>query len=253
MIFPDQVHYVSEDSPNFVIQSNAYRMTASTLVKRGTPAFNELQDNIRGEHRRDDAYALFWLESEEHTILHVTSPDVLARYEATREPLDLSTGVNQDRWPHSGPWEELAPKGFWNEGGEGIVSYLDHPERPSGIVVYEYLGHKTILKEGDPEHLVTFHCTVCHAHSGGDVFENTAASRRRWVGRKARQHASSVARHGVGDFGGNSQSECRPMGADIRQVIATVTDTPYSENASDCAAYGPCATIRNLKAKELNQ
>lgn len=257
-MIPNQVHYTSETNPTFVKHSELYRITSTALVEAGTPLFEDIQEELDAEHpfRRSDGYGVVWFESEEHSILHLTSTERVARWRETGEGIDLSAGVNQDRWPNTGPWKAENPTGTWHNDGQGILGYIDHPQQPDGIVVYEYHGKWPHQRDDEPDQpLVTFHCTVCHLNTfaGGEVYDNTDATRRRWAGRKARQHARSAERYGVGTIGDGNHGECFRMGRAFGEAIAAVTDTPYMEDASDCAASGPCATIRHLKAKEVNK
>jgi hypothetical protein len=164
-------------------------------------------------------------------------------------------------WPDGNGWDEFIPRIYWNmkafganADGVGLVTAFAHTEiEGAEVIVYEFEG--VWRSGGEPQQLVTYHCTGCHKdtfHDSGHVHENTGPGSRRWAARQARQHIVDAHRHGVG----GQDSPCRPNGGEMLRVVNAVArerlgmasnPLPDTDDAF-CATKGPCSIIRELRA-----
>jgi hypothetical protein len=260
-------HHVSDTNPAHVTGCDRYRLPLVATIVPGNSGYEDMAGMLRdsGHHTRPEGYGLIFLESEEFSATYVGSIEQIEQYKRDNvdgtATFDASQGVMFAQWPHGKGWDAFIPRVFWSmeargavADGVGLVTAFAHTEVPGAeVIVYEFEG--TWRPGGEPQQLVTYHCTACHldtVHDGGHVHENTGPGRRRWAARQARQHIISAARHGVGD----ANSACRPddgqmlrtVNAVARDVWGTQGNALPDTDDGYCAAKGPCSIIRELRA-----
>ena len=260
---PGNVHEVSGDNPSRVVRSRYYRLSWAGIIEAGDPRHGDLAGVFPAEFRPAGSFGAAGLESQEHSILWVGDPDVIAGFAADpghQVPWDAiqQTGIRADRWPDTVGWPDLIPAGTWNPGGQGIVTELDFDG--AKVVVYELLGRPALLSAHSGDHpdspdgqvsVVTWHCTRCHlAADAGARIMSCGPEDRRLAGLKARKHM----RPGMcrGDDGSGDR-----MLAAVRSAASGATHQPDAGlYASWCAtaqldtgvgAGTTCAEIREAR------
>ncbi|MEU8623121.1 hypothetical protein [Streptomyces sp. NPDC048623] len=235
-------HTVSPTNPLYVTGASHYRMPFTGFLTPDNPRFEVMQETFKPEHHRPDGYGLGFLESEEYSVLYVGSVQQIEEYRASGGVLDTSQGVMYAFWPRGEGWEDYVPANTWNTGGEGIVTTFDHP-LGGRITVWEWLDTKD---DGTTEPMVGFHCERCHRDSKFDHethMTNTGPQSRRWMGRQARAH---IHQH---------TTKCRPVDPRFAEAAQQAANAHYGGNnptvtwESRCATKGPCAQIRQLRAR----
>lgn len=260
-------HHLSEANPVHVTGCDRYRLTLVGTLTPDHPDYAEMTGILKenGHDTRPEGYGLIFLESEEFSATYFGAIEQIEQYKRDntdgKATFDASRGVMYAQWPRGTGWDTYLPRVFWNQhargavaDGVGLVTAFAHPTSAGAAAfVYEFEG--AWRRDGQPQHLVTYHCTACHADTFldvGHVQENTGPDSRRWAARQARQHLLSAARHGVGD----PNSACRPLdGAMLRATNAVARDMygrrdnvlPETGGAL-CATTGPCSLIRELRA-----
>lgn len=260
-------HNVSKTNPAHVTSCDYYRLPLVGTIAPGTPGYEDMVEMLKdnGHDTRPEGYGLIFLESEEFSATYFGSIEQIEKYKREnvdgKATFDISQGVTYAKWPHGKGWNDFLPRVFWNAkargaiaDGVGLVTAFAHTETLGAeVIVYEFEG--AWRRGGEPEQMVTYHCTACHMdtfHDSGHVHENTGPDRRRWAARQARQHIISAARHGVGD----KNSACRPNNGEMLRVVnaaaremwgTTGNALPDTDDAY-CATKGPCSIIRELRA-----
>ncbi|MEV5451597.1 hypothetical protein [Streptomyces sp. NPDC052535] len=261
-------HNVSETNPIRVTSCDRYRLPLTGIITPSTtPAYDDMVQMLRdnGHDTRPEGYGLIFLESEEFSATYFGSITQVEQYKRDNAngtaTFDASQGVMYAQWPHGKGWDDFLPRTFWNvkargaiADGVGLVTAFAHTETPRAeVIVYEFEG--TWRPGGEPQQLVTYHCTACHkdtSYDSGHVHENTGPDSRRWAARQARQHIISAHRHGVGD----ENSACRPNNGEMLRVVNAVTRDMWGTTGNAlpdtddayCATKGPCSIIRELRA-----
>ncbi|MFD4756390.1 hypothetical protein [Streptomyces sp. NPDC058426] len=260
-------HHVSGSNPVHVTSCDRYRLPVVGTLTPDHPDYAAMVEILKenGHDTRPEGYGLIFLESEEFSATYFGSIEQIEQYKREnthgQATFDASKGVMYAYWPRGKGWDTYLPRVFWNQvargaiaDGVGLVTAFAHPTRVGAeVLVYEFEG---AWRRGDqPQHLVTHHCTACHADTFldvGHVHENSGPDSRRWAARQARRHLLSAARHGVGD----PNSDCRPRdGSMLRAVNAVARDMrgltgnvlPDTDDAY-CATHGPCSLTRELRA-----
>ncbi|MEW5627218.1 hypothetical protein AB1388_11685 [Streptomyces hydrogenans] len=260
-------HNVSETNPTHVTSCDRYRLSLVGTIAPGTPGYEDMVEMLRenGHDTRPEGYGLIFLESEELSAIYFGSTEQIEQCKRDNASgtatFDASQGMTYAKWPHGKGWDDYIPRTFWNvqarggiADGVGLVTAFAHTEvRGAEVIVYEFEG--TWSRGGEPQQMVTYHCTACHLdtfHSGGDVHENTGPSSRRWAARQARQHIVSAHRNGVG----TTNSACRPNNGEILRAVNAVAREMWGAQSNAlpdtddayCATKGPCSLIRELRA-----
>lgn len=237
---PGNVHEVSPGNPARVIRSRFYRLSWAGIIDAADLRHAGLAGVFPAECRPTGSFGAAGLESQEHSILWVGDPDVIAGFTADpihQVPWDAiqQTGIRADRWPDTGGWPELIPAGTWNPGGQGIVTEFDF--HGAKVIVYELLGQPGLLSAhsdhdpGGPVPVVTWHCTRCHMASdaGGRILSGGPEDRRT-AGLRARKHMRP------GNCRGDDGSGDRMVAA-VRSAVSGVT------HPADAGLYASwCAT-----------
>lgn len=260
-------HNVSETNPARVMSCDYYRLPLVGTLTPENPDYEDMVEMLRdnGHDTRPEGYGLIFLESEEFSATYFGSIEQIEQYKRDSADggatFDASQGVMYAQWPHGKGWDDFLPRVFWNQSqrgaiadGVGIITAFAHPGAPGAeVIVYEFEG--TWNPGGEPEQMVTYHCTACHMdtfYDSGHVHENTGPSSRRWAARQARQHILSAHRHGVG----GRNSACRPNNGEMLRAVNSVArdmwgttgrTLPDTDDAY-CATKGPCSVIRELRA-----
>ena len=195
---PNNVHDVSPTNPARVTRSRFYRMSWAGVIEHSDPRFRDLAGVFPEAYRPTGTFGTAGLESQEHSILWIGSPDVVVRFrddpaQAVPWAEINQTGSRVDRWPNSDAWLDLIPATTWNPGGQGIVT--EHDFDGAKVIVYETLSKPTLLSESakgapqGPVPVVTFHCARCH-EAADAVYRHTSCGPedRRVAGLEARRH-----------------------------------------------------------------
>jgi hypothetical protein len=167
-------HNVSDTNPAHVTSCDRYRLPLVGTIAPGYPGYEDmvgmLKDN--GHDTRPEGYGLIFLESEEFSATYFGSIEQIERYKRENADgtatFDASQGVMYAQWPHGKGWDDFLPRVFWNvkargaiADGVGLVTAFAHTEIPGAeVIVYEFEG--TWRPGGEPQQLVTYHCTGCH-------------------------------------------------------------------------------------------
>jgi hypothetical protein len=192
------VHEVAPDNSARVTRSKLYRMSWADIVDRDDSRFGALTEVFPEPYRPAGTFGVAGMESQEHSILWIGQPGVIARFRDDPEHVvpwaelhEQATWV--DRWPNSRAWLEFIPATTWNPGGQGIVTELAFDG--AKVIVYELLGRPALLSAGPkgdpagPVPVVTFHCTRCHAEDTRDHrYMSASPDDRRAACQAARRH-----------------------------------------------------------------
>ncbi|MEV0449846.1 hypothetical protein [Streptomyces sp. NPDC050600] len=259
-------HHVSDTNPAHVTGCDRYRLPLVGTIAPGTPGYEDMVEMLKdnGHHTRE-GYGLIFLESEEFSGTYFGSIEQIEQYKRENvggtATFDASQGVTYAHWPHGEGWDSFIPRVFWNTqargaiaDGVGLVTAFAHAGIPGAeVIVYEFEG--TWRRDGEPQQLVTHHCTACHTdtfHDSGHVHENTGPDSRRWAARQARQHIISAARHGTG----TTNSACQPRNGEMLHAVNALARDMWGTQGNAlpdtddayCATKGPCSIIRELRA-----
>jgi len=239
-------HTVSETNPTYVTGADRYKLPFTGFLTPEHPQFEEMEEFFLPEHRRPEGYGLVFMESEEHSATYVGSIRQIEEYRAANTDgtavVDVSQGTVYAFWPHGTGWDTYLPNNTWNKSGEGIVTEFEHP-LGGNVTVYEYLKAGA---DGEETRMVGFHCERCHRPLGSDHeagSPNHGPQDRRWSARNARVHIRRYA------------ELCRPVDPRVEEIVTAVanemhgTNRPVVSFESRCATTGPCAQIRNLRAR----
>lgn len=239
-------HTVSDKNPVYVNGAERYRVSFTGYLKPTHPKFKAMEERIPREGRRSDGYGLAFLESEEHSVAYYGSISSIDQYKATSgdetATLNPSRGFWVEGWPTGDGWDDYIPNNTWNSSGEGIVTEFAHP-RGGKVVVYEFT---TVKDGGEKMAMVGFHCDRCHPDPKIDyqsTISNEGPASRRWMGRNARVHVRDHA------------TECRPVDPLLAETVTAIANEKYGTRnpmltwESRCATEGPCAKIREFKAR----
>lgn len=197
-MLPGNEHEVAPGRPDRVVRSLKYRMSWADIVTGDDARFGPLTAAFPDEYRPAGTFGIAGAESQEHSVLWLGDPAVIAGFRDDPEhrvPWAAlhQQGIWSDRWPDGDAWSDFIPAGTWCPGGQGIVTEYDFAG--AKVIVYEVLGRPTYLslgpkgESGKPVPVVTFHCTRCHAADTRDHrYTSASPEDRRAACQAARRH-----------------------------------------------------------------
>jgi hypothetical protein len=245
---PDNEHEVSPGNPTRVTRARLYRLSWAEVIGRDDPRAEQLIEIFDGPHRPAGAFGLAGAESQEHSMLWIGPPEVIAGFRDDPRHVVPWAEFNElgawcDRWPSARAWLDLIPPTTWNPDGQGIVA--EHDFDGAKVIVYELLGRPVLLSSRintTPEGLVpvvTYHCTRCHEHgTTGDRYMSASPADRRMAGLAARRHMRP------GNCGG--PEAVRRGDNMVAAVDSAISGTPRPASTTGCTHPGarPAASIR---------